>query len=329
MAASSGEFSPLSILGFSGAQEELYRVLLRNSGSTMDEIAQLVARPGGRVREDLRRIASLGLVDMRGETVVALPPGQALLRLITDENRRLQSVSEQLESLRRMLPSLTAEHLSSQAPRGEPVSVEVLPPDEVIDLIRSLWPTSVGDLLWLRPDQWRYPSLAVADVWVEELVRDGRRSRAIYPARVLEEAPEVVRVRSRIGEHVRILADLPMRVAVIGDTAAVLGEPFGDMRGRALVIRHELMINALRLYFDALWEKAMTVPGLEVEDDGGTSDRSLLLDQLAGGAKDEQIARALGLSLRTVRRRVAQVLDELGSESRFQAGVEAVRRGWI
>ena len=45
--------------------------------------------------------------------------------------------------------------------------------------------------------------------------------------------------------------------------------------------------------------------------------------------KDEQIARELGLSLRTVRRRVAEVLDELGATSRFQAGVEAVRRGWV
>ena len=54
-----------------------------------------------------------------------------------------------------------------------------------------------------------------------------------------------------------------------------------------------------------------------------------LLRQLAAGAKDEQIARTLGLSLRTVRRRVADLLIELGVDTRFQAGVEAVRRGWL
>jgi DNA-binding NarL/FixJ family response regulator len=74
----------------------------------------------------------------------------------------------------------------------------------------------------------------------------------------------------------------------------------------------------------------MAVPGLGSEPgEEELSDRALLVDQLASGAKDEQIARALGLSLRTVRRRVAQLLDELGAGSRFQAGVEAVRRGWI
>jgi DNA-binding CsgD family transcriptional regulator len=328
--ASSGDLSPLSVLGFTPVQEDLYRVVLRNSGSTREELAELVARPLDAVSGDVRRFAALGLVDLSGDTVVALPPGQALLRVITEENRRLHSVGEQLESLRLLLPSLTAEHLSSQAPRGEPVSVEVLQPDEVIEFIRSLWPTTSGDLLWLRPDQWRYPSLAVANAWVEELVSTGRRSRAIYPARALEEAPEVVRARSHIGEHVRIVADLPLRVAVLGDTAAVVGEPIGDARGRALVVRQELMVRALRLYFECLWDKAMAVPGLASQaGEEELSDRSLLLDQLAAGAKDEQIARALGLSLRTVRRRVAQLLDELGAGSRFQAGVEAVRRGWV
>ena len=54
-----------------------------------------------------------------------------------------------------------------------------------------------------------------------------------------------------------------------------------------------------------------------------------LLRQLAAGAKDEQIARTLGVSLRTVRRRIADLMTELGADSRFQAGVEAARRGWL
>ncbi len=330
MPASPSEISPLSVLGFTVAQEELYRLLLRSSGRSLTELARLVGMPVESLREDVGRIAALGLVDVRGDTVVALPPEQALVRLITDETRRLRSVGEQLESLRGLLPSLNAEHLSSQAPKGEPVTVEVVDNDVVLDLIRSLSPTSSGDLLWMRPDQWRYPSGHAADLWVQDLVRAGRRSRAIYPARVLEEAPDVVRQRSEAGEHVRILAHVPGRIAVLGSTAALLADQLGERPDQVLVIRQDSMIMALRLLFDALWDRAMAVPGLDGQrDDERGSDRRLLLDQLAGGAKDEQIARALGLSLRTVRRRVAEVLDELGVDSRFQAGVEAVRRGWI
>jgi DNA-binding NarL/FixJ family response regulator len=70
------------------------------------------------------------------------------------------------------------------------------------------------------------------------------------------------------------------------------------------------------------------VPGLgEVSTRDTLDDRRLLIDLLASGARDEQIAGVLGISLRTVRRRVAELLTELDASSRFQAGAEAVRRG--
>ena len=88
--------------------------------------------------------------------------------------------------------------------------------------------------------------------------------------------------------------------------------------------------RALTLLLVGVWETAWPVPGLAGRPyDAGTGGQRLLLSQLAGGAKDEQIARAMGLSVRTVRRRVADLLDELGVSSRFQAGAEAVRRGWL
>jgi len=50
---------------------------------------------------------------------------------------------------------------------------------------------------------------------------------------------------------------------------------------------------------------------------------------MAVGMKDEAIARQLGMSPRTLRRRSQELLAELGAGNRFQAGVEAARRGWI
>jgi DNA-binding NarL/FixJ family response regulator len=54
-----------------------------------------------------------------------------------------------------------------------------------------------------------------------------------------------------------------------------------------------------------------------------------VLELLQLGLKDETIARQLGISLRTVRRRIAMVMDEVGATTRFQAGIEAARRGLI
>jgi len=96
------------------------------------------------------------------------------------------------------------------------------------------------------------------------------------------------------------------------------------------VLRQPSLVAAMTLMFEGLWEKAMPVPGFDSHRElHGASAQRLLLTQLGGGAKDEQIARALDLSVRTVRRRVADLMAELGATSRFQAGVEAVRRGWL
>jgi DNA-binding Lrp family transcriptional regulator len=299
---------------------------------TYDVLAGLVGASVPEVAERVGRFADAGLVEVRSDTVVASAPERALARLIEDEGLRLRSVQDQLDALQRMLPGLTAEHMLARQPRGAVVGVETVHHDDVIDVVRSLTSRSTGDLMWLRPDQWRVPAGPAIDDLVQELLRAGRRSRVIYPARVLEEAPEMVRRRAALGEHVRVLAEVPGRLAVMGSSAALLPNRFDLADEQLLIIRQPSLVTSLSLLFEALWERAMTVPGLEADDDDGAvraSDRRLLLDQLARGSKDEQIARTLGLSLRTVRRRVADVLDELEASSRFQAGVEAVRRGWL
>lgn len=45
--------------------------------------------------------------------------------------------------------------------------------------------------------------------------------------------------------------------------------------------------------------------------------------------KDEAIARHLGVSLRTLRRRVSDLQERLGAASRIQLGVRAAQRGWV
>jgi len=325
-----GDLSPLGVLGFSASQERLYRLMLRNSGVTTAELAELAGLPSGELRELLGRFVSAGLIQVRDQTVVAVPPQDALARMVNDEARRVQNRSEQLDAVREMLPSLSADHLASSAPKGEPVTVEVLAGGDVAQLMRSLSASSSGDLLWLRPDPWKAGPGLELDDWVAALMRAGRRSRAIYQVDVLEHAPDLVRRRAEAGEHVRILAEVPTRLAVLGSSAALISERFDVFDERRLVLRHQSMVRSLTCMFELLWEKAMPVPGLSGQrSDDGASEQRLLLAQLTGGAKDEQIARALGVSVRTVRRRVADLLDDLGAASRFQAGVEAVRRGWV
>ncbi len=85
---------------------------------------------------------------------------------------------------------------------------------------------------------------------------------------------------------------------------------------------------ALTLWFESLWARA--TPVAELDSGEARPDlRRFLLGQMLAGASDEQIARNLNIGLRTVRRRIAALMTDLGVDTRFQAGVEAARRGWV
>lgn len=321
----------LAAFGLSAAEEHLYRIVLRRSPVTPDVLGEAGEVPEEVLEAAVDRLVVAGLVHRVGGDVVAVPPERLLAALVDDGTARFRGTFERLEALSQVLPSLLADRAATTSSGQEYVVVETAPFEEVVPLLRELADTSTGDLRWFRPDQWRLQAGREIDDWVKQMAAEGRTSRVLYPARVLEEAPDVVRTRAEAGEHVRVLATLPARLAVFGSSAAVVHEHWRAGSGRLLVMRHPAMVEILTLLFELMWERAINVPGLEgpLPAKERWAARRLLLDELARGAKDEQIARSLGLSLRTVRRRVAEVMDELGVDSRFQAGVEAVRRGWV
>ncbi|SRR5258708_25113399 len=55
----------------------------------------------------------------------------------------------------------------------------------------------------------------------------------------------------------------------------------------------------------------------------------LILEELLTGDTDVTVSRRLNMSPRTFSRRVAELLDYLGVNTRFQAGMEIALRGWI
>ncbi|HEU4514155.1 MAG TPA: helix-turn-helix domain-containing protein [Nocardioidaceae bacterium] len=320
--------SPLLLAGLQPGDEQVYRRLLRATVSERERLTEVLGLPMAELDEVLARFEAAGLVHLVGDEVRVEPPLEVLAHVAEAETERLRAEYEAVEAFRRLIPGLVLEHSAATRQAGVgTVDVEAVGSSDISGLFRGLIEESTGDLLWLRPDQWRLPVSSTIDPMVLEALRAGRGSRAVYPTRALEEAPQVLRARAEAGEQLRVVASIPTRIAIFGGTAALIPDRWGENSGRRLVVREHALVGALTALFEQVWERAMTVPGLGGEPAEGV--QRLLLVQLAHGAKDEQIARALGISLRTVRRRVADMMAELGAESRFQAGVEAVRRGWI
>ncbi|MEU5883938.1 hypothetical protein [Spirillospora sp. NPDC047279] len=53
-----------------------------------------------------------------------------------------------------------------------------------------------------------------------------------------------------------------------------------------------------------------------------------ILEQLIAGHTDATASRNLNMSSRTFTRRVAELMDYCGARTRFQCGMEIMRRGW-
>ncbi|HTS97062.1 MAG TPA: helix-turn-helix domain-containing protein [Streptosporangiaceae bacterium] len=100
----------------------------------------------------------------------------------------------------------------------------------------------------------------------------------------------------------------------------------GDGQLQAGTVAEPAVVGILRMVSEALWahsvplESAVRLDGL-VRDEA----KAAILELLEAGAKDEAIARTLGVSLRTCRRHIAELLAAAGAVSRFQAGSRLAR----
>ena len=89
------------------------------------------------------------------------------------------------------------------------------------------------------------------------------------------------------------------------------------------------VVAAVASLYEVAWRAATD---LDVYDRELTELRLLaprILTLLGAGCKDETAARTLSLSVRTYRRRVAELMAALGASSRFQAGVRARELGLV
>lgn len=328
------EWNAFESVGLGPDNEGLYRLLLPLSGQSLSACAAALELEPEAFLVRIEPLLARAAASVDHDVLRVHPPARLIEQMVASESATLQATAARLEALRVAIPALHdlyADPLLA-APPDEVSGRELLEGGDVPLVLESWIRSSTGDVRMLRPDQWRTPAESPMRTLIGQAIEAGRRCRAIYPARALEEAPEALMERLAMGEEVRIVATVPSRMAIIGDAGVLLPELWGESNDRRIRVRQPGLQAALTALFDEIWDRAITLrpasSGKGPEPDA-TRSRRLLLELLAEGIRDEQIAGELGLSLRTVRRRVADLLLELRVDTRFQAGVEAVRRGLL
>ncbi len=133
---------------------------------------------------------------------------------------------------------------------------------------------------------------------------------------------ETVQVRLA-GESQRGLVIIDNRVALVRSDPEA-----GD--NQASLVRAPVVVKALHDMFMSNWRRAIPLTEYEQISEylrGGSGAQ--ILRFLYEGYTDEAAARELSVSVRTYRRRVAEIMRALGATSRFQAGVYTLRMGLL
>jgi sugar-specific transcriptional regulator TrmB/DNA-binding CsgD family transcriptional regulator len=317
----------LGAFGLTEEDESAYLVLLSLPSATRAELARRGGTGPNQLAASLVRLQARGLVRRlpgRPARYVAAPPDAAIEALVHDHELRLQRV-------RATTGELLARYRAGRLALDPANLVEIIVgQDAIAQRFRELQAAATREMLVF--DRPPYAQRAGNAGQLAILAR-GVCWRAVYTPESLElpGMPEELGRLMAAGEEARLLANLPMKLAIADRSAALVTLTAETAQDQAAVIHRSTLLDALMVLFEQFWGQAVPLaPDDRRQDADGLTDLDRrILGLLLTGAKDDAIARQLGLSERTMRRRMRALFDALGVSTRFQAGVQAARRGWI
>ena len=313
-----------------GVITRIFLAVLRHPDPTR---ALLIAQgmKGPLVDHSLEVLGSRGLVRLhQGGRIEVVPPDISLPALALDYERRaresrsaaheLAQVYFQARSASRTPDVGTVRILNSMEEIAAVTAEAVAAATQQVRSFRSLSPRTRA--IFASPlHSHEEPTRGVSGNQLDYMT--------VYDTEVLEihGALEILEARERGGERFRFTSSVPFSGVIVDEAAAIIDVSAFDPSGfGSALIRARSMVLALIALSDHLWDlgSPLNVGGMATE-----RRDQMILALLAAGAPDATIARQAGVSQRTVERRVRALMDQLGAGTRFQAGVQAARRGMI
>ncbi|WP_262851431.1 helix-turn-helix transcriptional regulator [Mumia quercus] len=319
----------LEILGLAPDEYDLYRVLVESASATPSELASTLDVDVDDVTAYLESLEQRGLVGRHvsgdHEHFTASPPSVAIGSLIVERQRWLRRAEIELERLNELYRKAGDERTAS----------------DLVDLVpgRQAGMQRVAQLLRAARREVRLTvrttKLTTAEYdFAEERrgVERGVRFRVLAERGVLDRPNMLTEFHDGQGIDVRLAPSLPSRLLVVDSEVAmvpVMASP-DDLSGGALIVHRSGILDSLIALFEGLWSHG--TPLLQSSpsspDDLEETD-ARILRLLNAGLTDHKVSNQLGLSARTVQRRMSRLMERAGVETRLQLGVAAKQRGWL
>ena len=227
---------------------------------------------------------------------------------------------------------------SAQSPSGDdrkavgtPGITQLTTSVEIREALAAMGESTRKELVSVLPHG-VYEAAALRSSWDADLamLHRGVATAVIYPVEAAR-VPDIMSYLAEFaaaGAQIRVAARIPHRLVISDRTAAVLPADPDQPAGPALLVRQRVLVRSLHADFVGLWKTAWPV-GFASRYGLDPAMVRETLSVLAKGLTDEAAARQTGVSVRTLRRRIASVMELLGAGSRFEAGIRAAEAGWI
>jgi sugar-specific transcriptional regulator TrmB/DNA-binding CsgD family transcriptional regulator len=313
----------LQPLGVSVEAEAVYVLLAPMESATPAELADLTANDEVQTVKRLEELRELGLA---AEVVRGL--WQALPLLGVVNALRAQRLSE-IETA-----AVAAESLQShllQATESVADNIQILVGrDAILATRRDICNSAKREIcafdkppyVQARPD-------ATAETLSEEpewqALDRGVSLRGVYHPGFDADRLTELALFSAKGEQSRT-APVPMKLILVDSQVALIPSMRSYNPGhelRASITRHPMLVEALQWLFESVWDTS--VPIITARFGDTDPRRQMLVALLMTGATDTAIASQLGVNVRSVRRWISELMDELGVSTRLQLGAALVR----
>ncbi|MEJ5913645.1 hypothetical protein [Pseudokineococcus sp. 1T1Z-3] len=325
----------LALLGLGDAARRVYAVLLARPSTSVERLLAAVDDDPADVHAALELLLVHGLVTRTGHEEGRYVGVDPAVSLRTAADRLTAGVRD----LRQSIPHFV-ELFESSSPAAAEASTSRVVTDlrEVGSWYVQLRHEVTSELLIF--DRPPHVSSPVEQVETSS-IREGVLWRGIYARASLERPGAMAEVQrlAAEGERARVLPDLPVKMVIADRRAAMVSLSLEPDRVDTLVTHDSPLVGVLVDVFLAAWERAAplgsgvaTEPGgapAESRDGGPSPEDRAILALVAAGMTDESVARQLGLSVRSLRRRTHRLMAEHSVDNRFQLGLLCARRGWL
>ncbi|MFI6924336.1 LuxR C-terminal-related transcriptional regulator [Nonomuraea spiralis] len=302
---------------------------MRRHRESFGEAAVGLGLRGAEIERARDRLVNLGLLNPGAE--IAVDAMAALNRMLLGGEELLGMLAEQRAASR----ELTEHYLRLD---GDPqdARVEFFPRSQVEPLrvkLRVATARARTEIMAMHmPHAWEADRLAHSRAEDTDAAARGLRVRIMHAQSQLAQPLMREHVHGLLGGgvEVRTMPFVPVRLIMVDRELLVVEVMPGDLMAGAMLIEGSGLVASYAALFDYCWMTASEPGDVPRAADGDelTEQQRAVLRLLATGAKDDAIARALGVSNRTVTRVVAELTTLLDAGSRFQAGVRAAKLGW-